>query len=268
MVIAPINTPADLLADVQLNARDFWIDIDGCPLPGPFAKLGETPIQYDRPAPKLGADQHLVTSAPRSPAAPTATKLAPREKLFEGLKVADFSWIAAGPLISKDLANLGATVLRVETENRIDTLRFLPPFKGDPGSARPHLREYEPKQVRRCARLHDRARPRSCLQDGRVGGRRRAELHSGNGGTTRARLRHAAREEPRPRDALHVHARPNRARAKAHGLRPARRVVRRLRLHHRMARPQAPRSVGSLHRLHLASLCSKPRSPPPSTTGT
>ena len=32
-----------------------------------------------------------------------------------------------------DLANLGATVLRVETEKRIDTLRFLPPWKGDPG---------------------------------------------------------------------------------------------------------------------------------------
>ncbi len=132
-LIAPINTPADLLADVQLRARDFWVDVDGSSLPGPFAILGKTPITYDRPAPQLGADQHLVASTARQPAPPTAASLAPREQLFDGLKVADFSWIAAGPLISKDLANLGATVLRVETEKRIDTLRFLPPWKGDPG---------------------------------------------------------------------------------------------------------------------------------------
>jgi crotonobetainyl-CoA:carnitine CoA-transferase CaiB-like acyl-CoA transferase len=135
-LIAPINTAPDLLADVQLRARDYWVEIDGSPLPGPFAILGETPIRYDRPAPKLGADQHLaseIASSSRQPAAPTASTLAPRERLFEGLKVADLSWIAAGPLISKDLANLGATVVRVETENRIDTLRFLPPWKGDPG---------------------------------------------------------------------------------------------------------------------------------------
>lgn len=52
---------------------------------------------------------------------------APRGALFEGLKVADLSWIAAGPLIAKDLANLGATVIRVETEARLDTLRWIPP---------------------------------------------------------------------------------------------------------------------------------------------
>ena len=51
----------------------------------------------------------------------------PRGALFEGLKVADLSWIAAGPLISKDLANLGATVIRVETEARLDTLRWIGP---------------------------------------------------------------------------------------------------------------------------------------------
>ncbi len=140
-LIAPINTPPDLLADVQLRARDFWVDVDGSPLPGPFAILGKTPIRYHRAAPKLGADQHLAAeaaSSPRRPAAPMAATLAPRSQLFEGLKVADFSWIAAGPLISKDLANLGATVLRVETESRIDTLRFIPPWKGEPGVGTGH----------------------------------------------------------------------------------------------------------------------------------
>jgi len=137
-LISPINLAPDLLADPQLLARDFWIDVDGEKQPGPFARLSGTPIEYDRPAPTLGQDQALVDSLDRKPLAPTVSSPTPRTQAFEGLKVADFSWIAAGPLISKDLANLGATVLRVETESRIDTLRFIPPWIGDPGTTTGH----------------------------------------------------------------------------------------------------------------------------------
>jgi len=140
-LISPINLAPDLLADPQLLSREFWIDVDGCKVPGPFARLSATPIHYDRPAPKLGQDQALVASTTRRPTRPahlSQTPVRPRTEIFEGLKVADFSWIAAGPLISKDLANLGATVLRVETEKRVDTLRFLPPWIGQPGTTTGH----------------------------------------------------------------------------------------------------------------------------------
>ena len=138
-LIAPINLAPDLLADPQLEARDFWVELDGDKQPGPFARLSRTPIEYDRPAPRLGQDQALVESVDRRPLGPTVAEPAPRTKAFEGLKVADFSWIAAGPLIGKDLANLGATVLRVETETRVDTLRWIPPWIGDPGPATGHM---------------------------------------------------------------------------------------------------------------------------------
>ena len=137
-LIAPINLSPDLLEDPQLAAREFWIELEGRKFPGPFARLSETPIEYQRTAPKLGQDQHLLDAPKRTPQPPppppppTAAVTAPRSDIFEGLKVADFSWIAAGPLITKDLANLGATVLRVETEKRIDTMRFIPPFVGPP----------------------------------------------------------------------------------------------------------------------------------------
>ncbi|MEE8165145.1 MAG: CoA transferase [Myxococcota bacterium] len=139
-LIAPVYLAPDLLADPQLLARDFWVDVDGSgsKLPGPFALLSETPIEYDRPAPRLGQDQALVDSIDRKPSPPTVSSPAPRTSVFEGLKVADFSWIAAGPLITKDLANLGATVLRVESEKRIDTLRFIAPFVGDMGTTTGH----------------------------------------------------------------------------------------------------------------------------------
>ena len=140
-LISPINLAPDLLTDPQLLSRGFWIDVDGHKVPGPFARLSATPIRYDRPAPTLGQDQYLVTSTTRRPTRPTrsgSTSEKSRTQIFEGLKVADFSWIAAGPLISKDLANLGATVLRVETEKRVDTLRFLPPWIGPPGTTTGH----------------------------------------------------------------------------------------------------------------------------------
>ena len=76
----------------------------------------------------LGEDQALLEDVAREPSLPRVAVRAERTRLLEGLKVADFSWVGAGPLISKDLANLGAQVLRVESENHVDPLRHIPPF--------------------------------------------------------------------------------------------------------------------------------------------
>lgn len=48
---------------------------------------------------------------------------------FQGLKVLDFCWVAIGPLITRYLADFGATVLRVESRTRLETLRIAQPFK-------------------------------------------------------------------------------------------------------------------------------------------
>lgn len=50
-------------------------------------------------------------------------------QVFEGLKVADFCWAAAGPLVGRYLANYGATVIRIESRTRADPMRLLGPFK-------------------------------------------------------------------------------------------------------------------------------------------
>ena len=129
MLVAPCYTSAYLAADPQLAARDFWVEVDGATHAGPFARLSATPIAYRHPAPALGQHQQILEGLDPvgEPKAPSRVWAEPRGALFEGLKVADLSWIAAGPLISKDLANLGATVVRVETEARLDTLRWIPP---------------------------------------------------------------------------------------------------------------------------------------------
>ena len=49
---------------------------------------------------------------------------------LEGLKVLDFCWVAVGPMTTKYLAEYGATVLRVESNKRPETLRRAGPFAG------------------------------------------------------------------------------------------------------------------------------------------
>ena len=146
-LIGPAWNAVDLLADPQLRARNYWVEVAGAPHPGPFARLSRTPIRYRAPAPRLGEHQSLLDEQRPAPRAAPQTQRAaspPAQRtalppvhsasaapgaLLEGLKVADFSWVAAGPLISKDLANLGACVLHVESENHLDPLRLVPPWK-------------------------------------------------------------------------------------------------------------------------------------------
>jgi benzylsuccinate CoA-transferase BbsF subunit len=49
-------------------------------------------------------------------------------RALEGLKVADFSWFGAGPICGEHLASYGATVVRIESETHIDSLRTIAPF--------------------------------------------------------------------------------------------------------------------------------------------
>jgi crotonobetainyl-CoA:carnitine CoA-transferase CaiB-like acyl-CoA transferase len=138
LLLAPLYTTADLLVDPQLQGREYWREVGGRTYPGPFALLSRTPIRHRAPAPELGADQHLLES-PRRPAAPAPTMTEPRPDALSGIKVADFAWVGAGPLVGKALADYGATVVRIESETRLDVLRVIPPFKDNvPGINRGH----------------------------------------------------------------------------------------------------------------------------------
>ncbi|HUV53509.1 MAG TPA: CoA transferase [Dehalococcoidia bacterium] len=52
-----------------------------------------------------------------------------KKRIFEGLKIADFTWLGAGPIAVKFMANMGATVIHIESYTRPDICRVSPPYK-------------------------------------------------------------------------------------------------------------------------------------------
>ena len=114
----------DLLADEHLRARDFWrpeLDADGEPtgleLPGPAAKLSESPLEIGPMAPRLGEANDELLAAPPSPRAAPAKPggVAPaRLGFFERLRVVDLSRGWTGSLAARALSELGADVVKVE----------------------------------------------------------------------------------------------------------------------------------------------------------
>ncbi len=143
-MLAPLYTAEEIANDVHLAARDYWVDVDGHRYPGPFAKLSRTPLRLENAAPALGQHQDLLDDLPQQTKTPNAAPSAvptssdgvrgPDGGAFHGIKVADFAWVGVGPLISKSLADHGATVIHIESATRPDVLRLAPPFKdNEPG---------------------------------------------------------------------------------------------------------------------------------------
>ena len=48
---------------------------------------------------------------------------------LRGIRVVDFTWHGAGPYMTKELADHGADVIRIESGKRLDSLRETAPFK-------------------------------------------------------------------------------------------------------------------------------------------
>lgn len=53
------------------------------------------------------------------------------KKPFEGLRVADFSWVGVGPIVARYLADHGAEVIRIESSTYPEALRRVGPFVDD-----------------------------------------------------------------------------------------------------------------------------------------
>lgn len=133
LMLAPIMTLADLLQSPHASARDFFQQTGELRLPGNFAHGFDGGFSTPNPAPTLkeggeNTEQAWLSQAdktrPFAPALTTSLVAAP----FEGLMVLDLSWVVAGPMIGRCLADFGAQVIRVESRKKPETARLIGPY--------------------------------------------------------------------------------------------------------------------------------------------
>jgi crotonobetainyl-CoA:carnitine CoA-transferase CaiB-like acyl-CoA transferase len=133
LLIAPTLGIDEIVESAQLRERGFSVSLEREPggrarYPGAFARFAATPLRYRRPAPTL--DEHgeaLRAEEPRHPAPHRSESSS--ELPLAGIKILDLFWVLAGPTATRTLADYGATVVRVESRSRPDTLRVSPPWQ-------------------------------------------------------------------------------------------------------------------------------------------
>jgi benzylsuccinate CoA-transferase BbsF subunit len=133
--VSAVFTVAEAAEHPHLSERGYMLELDHEALGkvrllgAPF-KLSETPGGPTSSAPLLGADTQEVLAGLRAerPSEPAIANNGARP--LQGLRVANFGWVWAGPVVGQTLNFLGAEVYKVESNVRVDMTRTLPPFGG------------------------------------------------------------------------------------------------------------------------------------------
>ncbi|MYE32797.1 MAG: CoA transferase [Chloroflexi bacterium] len=141
----PVYSPAEMMESTQFKARDFLESVEDPEAgafvrPGPAALLSETPYRQAGRAPRLGEHNAELLSQPAAePPAPASGDQRPADRRaagdlpLSGVRVIDFGWILSVPHSTAWLGALGADVIRIESEHRLDLLRATGMTRGSGG---------------------------------------------------------------------------------------------------------------------------------------
>lgn len=133
--VSAVFTVAEAAEHPHLRERGYILELDHAALGrvrllgAPF-KLSRSPGGPKRSAPLLGADNEAVLGTLTTQARSDGVTARAGARPLEGIRVANFGWVWAGPVVGQTLNFLGAEVYKVESNVRIDMTRTLPPFGG------------------------------------------------------------------------------------------------------------------------------------------
>ena len=134
---------ADVLSELLgVDAAEFERMVQSGLIAGPTSSIPNSPSQGEAPKAEGVPDGRPITArgdseAPaqllRDSSSSPRERVMPRDDLpLKGIRVIDFCWQAAGPLTTELMANLGADVIKMESDARIDTLRVALPAHDPP----------------------------------------------------------------------------------------------------------------------------------------
>jgi crotonobetainyl-CoA:carnitine CoA-transferase CaiB-like acyl-CoA transferase len=138
LMLAPANSPRQLIESRQLAFRDYFCAFDGIShLPRSFLVVTSPGDAVERPGPTPASPRSAAPSTGPStgqkPSSSSVSGSGPSDRgAWAGTRILEFGTGAAGPIAIRYFAEHGATVIRIESRSRPDFLRTYGLGPGNP----------------------------------------------------------------------------------------------------------------------------------------